>query len=259
MDSSFLQQTSNYSAKESVVVGKWRVSSFDEVGSTSDVAQSYPAWSAITACRQIKGRGRTGRAWVSDEGGLWLSAVIPTPGELSQWQILPLGVGWVLLAVVRRLGVLDARLRWPNDIMVGRRKLAGLLVERFHKDRVVLGIGMNVRNSPGKIDPSLGNIPTTLVDQVAAVPEIDELIRLLLSEITQLQQLIAEGNFRKICEDLNGSWGCRDVELSLSGKSEKERVFFEGVNEKGDLLVRSENGKKHSYNATEVELLRELF
>jgi BirA family biotin operon repressor/biotin-[acetyl-CoA-carboxylase] ligase len=163
------------------------------------------------------------------------------------------------MEVVRGLGVEDVRLRWPNDIMVGRRKLAGLLVERFHNDRVVLGIGMNVQNRPEKLDPALANIPTTLADHVSEVPKMNELIHALLSEITKLQKLIVAGDFGKICDDLNRSWRCREVELSLRGKSNKERVFFEGVNEKGDLLVRSENQQQMSYSAVEVELLRELY
>ncbi len=258
MDTSFPETTDGNRVQDCASVGEWKVWSFDEVSSTSDVAREHPAWSAICASRQRKGRGRTGRAWVSDEGGLWLSAVIPTPGELSRWQILPLGVGWALMEVVRGLGGEDVRLRWPNDIMMGKRKLAGLLVERFHSDRVVLGIGMNIRNSPDKVDPALANIPTTLVEHVPEVPEINELIRVILAEISKLQKLIATGNFVKICEDLNRSWSCQEVELSLRGKSNKKRVFFEGVNDKGDLLVRSENQAQMSYAAAEVELLREL-
>ncbi len=258
MDSSFPETTDGYRAQDCVSVGEWKVWSFDEVGSTSDIARECPGWSAISAKRQMKGRGRTGRAWISDEGGLWLSAVIPTPGELSLWQILPLGVGWALMEVLRGLGVKDVRLRWPNDIMIGRRKLAGLLVERFHDDRVVLGIGMNVQNRPEKVDPALANIPTILAEHVIEIPQMNELIRAILVEIGKLQELIVAGDFVKICDDLNRSWGCREVELSLRGKSNKECVFFEGVNEKGDLLVRSENQREVSYTAAEVELLREM-
>jgi BirA family biotin operon repressor/biotin-[acetyl-CoA-carboxylase] ligase len=60
----------------------WRVTRHDEVGSTNDLAGKLPGWHAVVAKRQLQGRGRYRRSWVSDEGGIWFSAVLPTDVEL---------------------------------------------------------------------------------------------------------------------------------------------------------------------------------
>jgi BirA family biotin operon repressor/biotin-[acetyl-CoA-carboxylase] ligase len=126
----------------------WCIHTAHEIGSTNSAAARLPAWHAVRARVQTDGRGRTGRAWTSGEGGLWLSAVLPCTGNRARWAILPLAAGWAIVAALKELGAHGLRLRWPNDIMAGHRKLAGLLVERYRNDTAVVGIGLNVFNSP---------------------------------------------------------------------------------------------------------------
>jgi BirA family biotin operon repressor/biotin-[acetyl-CoA-carboxylase] ligase len=92
----------------------WTVHEFAEVTSTNALAAHLPPWSAVRADEQTAGRGRSGRPWVSDRGGLWLSAVVPTPGDPAVWALLPLATGWALLTVLHELEVAGARLRWPD-------------------------------------------------------------------------------------------------------------------------------------------------
>ena len=72
---------------------------------------------------QTGGRGQYDRTFVSDRGGLFLAAVIPANDPARRWIGFPLAVGWALLAVLHRWSVAGARLRWPNDLMAGNRKL----------------------------------------------------------------------------------------------------------------------------------------
>src|SRR6188768_3771909 len=103
----------------------WQLHEFAEVDSTNLVAAKLPAWHAVRADCQTAGRGRFQRAWVSNRGGLWLSAVVPIIDKSPQARLLPLAAGLAVSEALRVLHQISVRLRWPNDILVGPRKLAG--------------------------------------------------------------------------------------------------------------------------------------
>ena len=237
----------------------WLVHRFREVASTNDCARTLPAWSAVCAEIQTAGRGRTGRAWISNSGGLWLTAVLPTPGERRRWEILPLAAGWAVLTAVRLVGVEDVRLRWPNDIMIGRRKLAGLLAERFSDDRVAIGIGMNIENDPEAADPGLSGMTTTLAAQVTPAPGRSEMLERILRSLAEVHGRIVDGSFAAVCAEMNENWLFRRVDVSLSTGQAPIRGTFSGVLPNGDLCVRSDRGSEMILPASKVELLREVF
>lgn len=102
---------------------------------------------AVVADHQTAGRGRLSRTWVSTAGeSLAVSVVVPlatAPGGTSlSW--LPLMAGATLTAVLRKEGVESATLKWPNDVLVGQKKLAGLLCEVIPDNRVIVGLGINI-------------------------------------------------------------------------------------------------------------------
>ena len=135
-----------------------------ELPSTMDAAHALaqdgaPHGTAVVATRQTFGRGTRGRAWSSEPGGLWLS-VIARPSRTDALEALSLRVGLATAAVLEltcpalpRLG-----LKWPNDLLVDGRKLAGILCDaRWGGGQcqwVVIGLGVNVRNPiPVELQP----------------------------------------------------------------------------------------------------------
>ncbi len=135
------------------------VTFLEETSSTNDVAKRLEgAAGVVIAARQTAGRGRKSRAFASDEGGVYLSAWF-TPAYFGDRPLAPKeavkSVLFAGLAVCRMLdsfGVKGA-LKWPNDVLVGGRKLTGILSEMVASteeiDRIVVGIGTNVDNDPG--------------------------------------------------------------------------------------------------------------
>jgi len=110
----------------------------------------------IVARRQTAGRGRSGRAWTDVGGtGLSVSLLLPWPAETARVR-LPLTLGVLLAAGLTRRFGLEVRLKWPNDLVVGRRKLGGILVEARSGDEgegyAVAGLGMNVRSTREELD-----------------------------------------------------------------------------------------------------------
>ena len=135
------------------------VTFLEETSSTNDVAKRLEgAAGVVIAARQTAGRGRKSRAFASDEGGVYLSAWF-TPAYFENRSLAPKeavkSVLFAGLAVCRMLDSFGVKgeLKWPNDVLVGGRKLTGILSEMVASteeiDRIVVGIGTNVDNDPG--------------------------------------------------------------------------------------------------------------
>ena len=137
-----------------------RVLLFDEVGSTLDVAhelgeQGTPAGTLVLADAQSAGRGRMGRSWQSAPGsGIWLT-LVERPASDEALGVLALRLALALAPALDALSTERVQLKWPNDVFVGDRKLAGILVEARWRgarlDWVAIGVGINV-NPPAELD-----------------------------------------------------------------------------------------------------------
>jgi BirA family biotin operon repressor/biotin-[acetyl-CoA-carboxylase] ligase len=131
-----------------------RVVLFDEVTSTLDVAHPLardgaPEGTLILAERQTAGRGRSGRAWASEQGaGIW-STLIARPTDEAALDVLSLRIGLAAARALESFTTNEIRLKWPNDLMIDGGKLGGILIEsRWRDERVdwiAIGIGINCR------------------------------------------------------------------------------------------------------------------
>jgi BirA family biotin operon repressor/biotin-[acetyl-CoA-carboxylase] ligase len=132
----------------------WSVCVYDTIDSTNAeamrlVGQGGALPLLVVAEQQTAGRGRRGRKWVSPFAeNLYYSLALRIDGGMRQLEGLSLLVGLAVIKMLDELGVKDAGLKWPNDILVGRRKLAGVLLELTGDPadvcHVVIGIGINV-------------------------------------------------------------------------------------------------------------------
>ncbi len=234
----------------------WTLHECDTIGSTNDYARNLEPWHAIRAQSQTGARGRHGRRWESGFGGLWISVVLPLDPPGQDWSAFPLAVGLAVVSTLRGLGLRDARLRWPNDVLIGPRKICGVLMERFSPDRVVVGLGLNVTNDPAAGNPELSAIATSLAAELPLAPPVGDLYEELLVALRVMHGRVAEEGFPALVEEINHYWGgTRDVELSLS--AETVRGHFLGIDSRGDLRLEV-GGRTAAYSAPHVSLLREI-
>jgi BirA family transcriptional regulator, biotin operon repressor / biotin---[acetyl-CoA-carboxylase] ligase len=122
------------------------------------------AATVIAAATQTEGRGRRERTWISPEGGLYASFVFLVP-EKAVLPHLPLAAAVWVARAAKTAGV-DVRLKWPNDVLCGPKKLAGVLIQaktRGEETHVAIGIGVNVRASKGLSEEA------TSIEEVARV------------------------------------------------------------------------------------------
>ena len=136
---------------------------FSEVNSTMDIARQKarngcPDFTVVIAGRQDQGRGRLNRSWHSVAGGLYLTIVLrPSISPMLSPRI-GFAASLTMVQTLHSLYGIDARVKWPNDILVAERKLSGMLAEmEAETDRITfinIGLGINVNNDPTPVEPN---------------------------------------------------------------------------------------------------------
>ncbi len=121
---------------------KWNLIYLDRTTSTNDVARLLPCLSVVVAKEQTKGRGRYARTWVSEQDNLFFSVVLKDADVKT-----PLLSFVVAISVAESLALFDAKIKWPNDILINTQKVAGILLERCD-DKVIVGVGINTTHMP---------------------------------------------------------------------------------------------------------------
>jgi BirA family biotin operon repressor/biotin-[acetyl-CoA-carboxylase] ligase len=239
--------------------GAWTVRRYGTVSSTQDIAAGLPAWSAAVAECQSAGRGQWRRAFTSDPGGLYLSAVLPFDGDSVAWRGFALAVGWAVVGALRAQSIDRLRLRWPNDLMIGDGKVGGILVTQGKPDTLCVGLGLNVRNRPWEREPGLSAVACRLAD-FARDEQLDtgRLAGTILGAIRAAHARFSEGGLGGLAAELNQSWGTpREVRLELAEGAPAPELSgrFRGILPNGDLLLEDAAG---SCLAVRSHLVRRL-
>lgn len=136
---------------------------YPSLESTNAFARSYPksggaSGTVLWALQQTKGKGRRGRVWQSDQGSLTFSLLWKCEEDMVPHN-LTLAVGLGLVQMLRKL-VPDLKVKWPNDLYVGKDKLGGILAEGIHNQGklwIIMGIGLNVNSAPKQKKGSAGS------------------------------------------------------------------------------------------------------
>ncbi|WP_339525722.1 bifunctional biotin--[acetyl-CoA-carboxylase] ligase/biotin operon repressor BirA [Pseudomonas sp. EA_35y_Pfl2_R111] len=218
-------------------------------------AQSLPYY--VLAERQTSGRGRRGRSWVSPFGeNLYYSLVVRVEGGMRQLEGMSLAVGLALLQVIRALGVTEAGLKWPNDVLVGDRKLAGILLELSGDPadvcHVVIGIGLNV-NMLAADSGAIGQPWTSVRAELGRTLNRNELVAELNRQLSRYLDIQLREGFAALQDEWQAChlWQGRRVALTAGGEPIEGEVL--GVDRSGAIRLRI-NGVERSFSGGELSL-----
>ncbi len=244
----------------------------DEVDSTNRVLadlahQGVPDGTVVVAESQTAGRGRLGRTWLSPRGlNLYVSILLARmlPTETVTW--MPMLAAVAVLRAIRALTTLDARLKWPNDVLVVRdglgRKVAGILVDAIGTGptsgrAMVVGIGINVNMPIEAFPEELRSTATSLSIATGSPVDRGRLLATLLGELERLyDHVCAHGPgsvaaaYQAACDTIG-----KPVRVELVG-SEQIEGTAEGLASDGALRLRAKNGKVLEIRAGNVVHLR---
>ena len=227
-----------------------RVVYFSTIGSTNDVAATLAGLgqerAVVIADAQTAGRGRRGRTWFSPPGaGLYVSTVL-LPSRSHDLErataLLTLAVGLALAESVERVTGLTPDIKWPNDLLVGRRKVAGILAEAVASNTsprvqaVVVGYGINVGRAayPRELD----NVATSLADELGATVDRAVLCAETLTAVAERERDLIDGRFDAILD----AWrarapGHQGVRVWWDTPEGRRTGVTAGIDEMGALCV----------------------
>lgn len=246
------------------VVGQ-RILSYDTVDSTNTVAFSLAKngageGTAVFAEAQRRGRGRLGRKWISPKSkGIYLSLILRPEIRPEQAPLITLLAAVSCAETIRNICGLVAEIRWPNDILVGHKKVCGILTEMQVESDIVkfiiLGIGINVSTQVSKLPLGASSLGEEAVEGERRFSRM-ELARELLCQLDREYHYFKhKGSTKLIAQWKNLS--------AFSGK--RVKVFFthkaiegqaQDIDEQGALIVRLDNGFKQHVLAGDLVKIR---
>ncbi|UCD31723.1 MAG: biotin--[acetyl-CoA-carboxylase] ligase [Desulfobacterales bacterium] len=217
---------------------------FDEIPSTMDVARDLarkncPNFTVVIAGRQTAGRGRMQRFWLSSEGGLYFTIVLrpPIPPVLSYR--INYAASMVLAKTIRQLYNIDAMVKWPNDILVNGKKIAGLLSEmEAESDRITylnVGLGINVNNDPTITEPGASSLKIILGKELSRK-------QLLTEYLDRYEHRIINRSLERVVAEWKTYAATLNRRVKVVTKQETSEGLAVDVDENGALVLALDDG-----------------
>ncbi len=221
--------------------------------------QGAPQGTALVAGHQTGGRGRKGRSFFSPEGvGIYLSILLRPRCDASQLMHLTCATAVAMCDAVQSVTGQRPGIKWTNDIVCRKRKLAGILTElgftsQGELDYAVIGIGINCRQQPADFPPEIREMAGSLA--MMSGKEIDraQVAAAMLSALFRMSETLLTGKeamfarYREDCVTLGH-------EVSLVRGEEVRHAYAQTVDESGALVVRFPDGHLESVNSGEVSV-----
>lgn len=247
---------------------EFQIHRHQRVGSTSELAsrkarEGAPEGTLVVADEQTAGRGRAGRSWHSPPGaGLYMSVILRPSLPTSHVPRMTVLAAVAVARSIRNLTGLEAMIKWPNDIWIGDRKVAGILAEGSGgvagaQGWVVLGIGVNV--GPLSFPPPIDQTATCLSDELGRPVSAGSVMDAVLGHLSAMYTgwrdsgwspegwapILSE--YRAICMTLG-----REVTVKSPGDSYS--AVAEGIDDDGGLVVRVSGGEARTVRAQDVSI-----
>jgi BirA family biotin operon repressor/biotin-[acetyl-CoA-carboxylase] ligase len=198
---------------------------------------SQPEGAVAVANEQTAGRGRMGRRWEAPAGSSILVSLLLRPPPERRAAELTLVAGVATAVVVENATGLAAQIKWPNDVMLARRKVAGGLAE-LKDGAVVLGIGLNVNQGPDELPSDTKTIPGSLRSVTGREYERAPILADLLLELELRYDAWREGGLDALYDDLGARDFLRGRRVTVDGVAGTAQM----IGRDGRLVVETESG-----------------
>lgn len=213
----------------------------------------------IISEEQTGGRGRLGRIWVSPKfKGIWMSIILmPDIEPIEASKVTQIGAASVCRAI-KELGV-DAKIKWPNDIVLNNKKICGILTEMSGEinkiNYIVMGIGINVNIEEDEFQEDLKDIATSIKIATGLTIKRKELIAEILNNFEVLyDEFIKSGTIKesiKVCRENSALIG---KQVKIIKRENKVFAKAVGIGESGELIVEYSDGKVEKIVSGEVSV-----
>lgn len=225
---------------------------FKEVMSTNTVAKFFAEDDdsnglVIVSEKQTNAKGRSGKPWESPLGGVWLSIILTPSITQNKIPIITLSTGLAVEKTFERLGIDNAEIKWPNDVLINGKKVCGVLTEAIAKfntiERIIVGVGIDVNINVEDLPEELQDGTDSLKSIVGKEFDENEVIRIFLEEFEKIYKVILDEDYEKVLKEWRKhsySIG-KNVEIKLPF-SKSYDAYVVGIDSEGILIVEKTDG-----------------
>lgn len=216
----------------------------------------------LTEC-QTGGRGRRGRQWVSPPGsGIWTTLLLRPQLNPANASMLTIVAAMAVTKAIGRVAeeadcAVDCRIKWPNDVVVNKKKICGILTEMSAEldciHFVVIGIGMNVNTVD--FDKEICEIASSLYLETGKCLKRSRIVAVFAEEFTKYyEKFLASGDLGSLVDDYNKMLVNAGNQVRIHDQKEEFTGVAIGIDSRGELLVRKEDGSQTAVSAGEVSV-----
>ena len=199
----------------------------------------------IIAKKQTSGKGRANRKWYSPEGGIWLSIIIRPEFDISMITLFPIASATALCKAMEKSLDVKPELKWPNDITINGKKVAGILVDASLEsnkiENIVLGIGINFDINVAEIEKKLENTPNfygiATLKNYQKDTSVVTFVQIFLKELEEIVDLLNKGQVRKIINEWTKRSSTIGKVVEFSTNDGKVRGKAVKIDDDGALVV----------------------
>ncbi len=201
----------------------------------------------VAAKRQTAGRGRKDRTWISPEGGLYFSIILQPRLGSENAPLLGLLSACAVARSLTDVGVENVCLKWPNDVLIGERKIAGILSEAVFLDDentgIIIGIGVNQNCPVSKMPQGLEWPTTSVIDELGKETSNESLLCSVVNEIdTRLQTVERDSSFNTVLDEWREVSSTLGVRVRIHEEGKTTDGIAKDIGEDGALIVETEDG-----------------
>ena len=237
-----------------------RVYYFEEIDSTQNFAQNIAAdkkenGTIIIAEKQTSGRGRLDRKWTSPKGGIWFSLIIHPKFDVSSSTLIPILSAVALSKSIKSVLDIETEVKWPNDITMNGKKVAGVLVDASFQtnsiDYLILGIGINFDIDAKKLEKRLTKTPNFYgIDSLRGKEDKTPPKKLLKEFLLQFEKNLFQldkGEKSKIIKEWTKRAAGIGKKITINTSNGKISGISQGIDNDGALKIKTRNEIKKIY------------
>ncbi len=241
------------------LIGK-RVYYFEEIDSTQNFAQNIAVdkkenGTIIIAEKQTSGRGRLDRKWTSPKGGIWFSLIIHPKFDVSSSTLIPILSAVALSKSIKSVLDIETEVKWPNDITMNGKKVAGVLVDASFQtnsiDYLILGIGINFDIDTKKLEKRLTKTPNFYgIDSLRGKEDKTPPKKLLKEFLLQFEKNLFQldkGEKSKIIKEWTKRAAGIGKKITINTSNGKISGISQGIDNDGALKIKTRNETKKIY------------
>ena len=256
------------SGLETKVIGQ-RTYYFDSIDSTQNQAlkmakEEESNGTVIIAEKQTGGRGRSGRKWISPKGGIWFSIILHPKFDISNTTLFPIAASLALSYAIEKTCKITTELKWPNDLTIKGKKLAGMLVDASLEsnkiENLVLGVGINFEINTKEMEKILKKTPNFYgVTSLSEQKNKTKPIQLIQSFLLELENIYEELNNNQ-CKKIISKWTEKSSTIGKKIQVDTHQGKIKGdaikIDDDGGLIVKEKDKTKKIFAGDIIHLTK---